>query len=164
MSARQNIFHFVFITVLVTLLHFTYEWSGENVFVGLFSAVNESTWEHLKLLFFPMLFLTVLQCTFRSGTLPADFLSARLYGIVCGMSFITVSFYTIRGVFGEPFDPINIALYFIGVIDALWKENRALQKKSALTDTQAALLLLVITAAFFIFTNHPPAINLFRSP
>ncbi len=31
------------------LLHFTYAWSGRNKFVAIFSAVNESTWEHIKL-------------------------------------------------------------------------------------------------------------------
>ena len=40
--------------ILGILLHFTYEWSGENIIVGLFSAVNESTWEHLKLVFYSM--------------------------------------------------------------------------------------------------------------
>ena len=40
--------------ILGTLLHFTYEWSGENPIIALFSAVNESIWEHLKLAFYPM--------------------------------------------------------------------------------------------------------------
>ena len=30
--------------VLGTLLHFTYEWSGEDKIVAIYSAVNESTW------------------------------------------------------------------------------------------------------------------------
>lgn len=54
MSLKTNLFRFIFISVLGVLLHFTYEWSGDNAVVGLFSAVNESTWEHLKLLFFPV--------------------------------------------------------------------------------------------------------------
>ena len=36
-----------------TLLHFVYEWFGGNVW-AVIGAVNESTWEHLKLLFFPV--------------------------------------------------------------------------------------------------------------
>ena len=48
MSLKTNLFRFIFISVLGVLLHFTYEWSGDNAVVGLFSAVNESTWEHLK--------------------------------------------------------------------------------------------------------------------
>ena len=43
-----------------TLLHFVYEWSGENVLVAAFSAVNESTWEHMKLLFFAILLVGFL--------------------------------------------------------------------------------------------------------
>ena len=46
--------------ILGTIFHFTYEWSGKKVIIGLFSAVNESTWEHLKLLFFPMLITTFI--------------------------------------------------------------------------------------------------------
>ena len=61
MSLKTNLFRFIFISVLGVLLHFTYEWSGDNAVVGLFSAVNESTWEHLKLLFFPFLLLTILE-------------------------------------------------------------------------------------------------------
>ena len=43
----------LFTIALGTLLHFTYDISGNSDFVAIFSAVNESTWEHLKLLFFP---------------------------------------------------------------------------------------------------------------
>ena len=39
--------------ILGILLHFTYELSGENMIVGLFSAVNESTWEHIKICMTP---------------------------------------------------------------------------------------------------------------
>lgn len=34
---------FIFTGVLGVLLHFLYEWSGENEYVALFSAVSEST-------------------------------------------------------------------------------------------------------------------------
>lgn len=35
------------------LLHFVYEWSGESPVAAVFSGVNESTWEHMKLLAVP---------------------------------------------------------------------------------------------------------------
>ena len=44
---------FIFTGVVGTLLHFFFDWTGKNVIVALFSAVNESIWEHLKLLFYP---------------------------------------------------------------------------------------------------------------
>lgn len=73
MTLKTNIYRFLFISILGTLLHFTYEWSQNNAIVGLFSAVNESTWEHLKLLFFPMLFLTLFELFFFRDRLPKTF-------------------------------------------------------------------------------------------
>ena len=35
------------------LLHFVYDWSGESLVAAVISGVNESTWEHMKLLFLP---------------------------------------------------------------------------------------------------------------
>lgn len=45
----------IFTIVFGSLLHFFYDWSGKNAIVGLFSPINESVFEHLKLLYFPML-------------------------------------------------------------------------------------------------------------
>lgn len=114
MSLKTNLFRFIFISVLGVLLHFTYEWSGDNAVVGLFSAVNESTWEHLKLLFFPFLLLTILEVLLRGNMLPEQFLPARVLGILAGMGGIVVGFYTLRGVLGRNYDALNIALYFAG--------------------------------------------------
>ena len=47
-----NIAGAAFALVAGTLLHFVYEWFGGNVW-AVIGAVNESTWEHLKLLYFP---------------------------------------------------------------------------------------------------------------
>ena len=76
MSLKTNLFRFIFISVLGVLLHFTYEWFGDNAVVGLFSAVNESTWEHLKLLFFPIMLLTILEVLLRGNMLPDQLLPA----------------------------------------------------------------------------------------
>lgn len=43
----------LFTAALGTLLHFVYDWSGGWGAAAAFSAVNESTWEHMKLLFSP---------------------------------------------------------------------------------------------------------------
>ena len=54
----------VLIIILGIILHFLYEWSGKNKFVATFSAVNESTWEHLKLAFFPILIFGIVDFIF----------------------------------------------------------------------------------------------------
>ena len=133
MTLKTFLSRFLFISVLGVLLHFTYEWSGDNPIVALFSAVNESTWEHLKLLFFPMLLLTIIELLFtEKRQLPSNYLFARTIGILSGMAFIVIAFYTLTGVFAKLPDAVNIALYFLGVFLALCIENKPRQQPESL--------------------------------
>ena len=52
---------FLTAAVLGTLAHFMYRWSGGALLAGVFCAVNESVWEHMKLLFFPVFLFTAVQ-------------------------------------------------------------------------------------------------------
>lgn len=58
---KWEIAEFIFIAIVGTLLHFVYDWSGQNPAVGIIASVSESTWEHLKLLFMPALLFTLIQ-------------------------------------------------------------------------------------------------------
>ena len=55
---------FAVTSFLGTILHFLYDWSGNLSWITPFSAVNESTWEHMKLIFWPMLFFAIFQSFF----------------------------------------------------------------------------------------------------
>ena len=165
MTLKTFLSRFLFISVLGVLLHFTYEWSGDNPIVALFSAVNESTWEHLKLLFFPMLLLTIIELLFtEKRQLPTNYLFARTIGILSGMAFIVIAFYTLTGVFAKLPDAVNIALYFLGVFLALCIENKINRGNSQNHSAFAAIVLLALTIAFFVFTKYPPSIGLFANP
>lgn len=165
MTLKTFLSRFLFISVLGVLLHFTYEWSGDNPIVALFSAVNESTWEHLKLLFFPMLLLTIIELLFtEKRQLPSNYLFARTIEILSGMAFIVIAFYTLTGVFAKLPDAVNIALYFLGVFLALCIENKINRGNSQNHSAFAAIILLTLTIAFFVFTKYPPSIGLFANP
>ena len=58
---KYQIFSAFLAIILGTILHFTYDWSGNNAFVGALSSINESTWEHLKLVFYPMLITSIIR-------------------------------------------------------------------------------------------------------
>lgn len=165
MTLKTFLSRFLFISILGVLLHFTYEWSGDNPIVALFSAVNESTWEHLKLLFFPMLLLTIIELLFtEKSQLPSNYLFARTIGILSGMAFIVIAFYTLTGVFAKLPDAVNITLYFLGVFLALCIENKINRGNSQNHSAFAAIVLLALTIAFFVFTKYPPSIGLFANP
>ena len=94
-----------------TILHFLYEWLGEAVLVAPFSGVNESTWEHMKLLFWPMFLFAIVQSFFFRDR--RDFWCVKLRGTVLGLALIPVIFYTYNGVIGRSPDWFNIAIFFI---------------------------------------------------
>ena len=81
-----------------TNLHFLYDWTGGNILAAPFSGVNESTWEHMKLLFWPLfLFALVQRLFFRDQK---NYWCVKLAEILLGLVLIPVLFYTYNGVFG----------------------------------------------------------------
>lgn len=159
-SKTKIILSFIFVCALGVLLHFTYDWSGQNPIIGFFSAKNESTWEHLKLLFFPMLLLTIIQ-TIRDRSFVKDHLAARTLGTLVGMAFIIVVFYTFWGISGALIDFINIAIYFLGVFFAFWTEKMASEKMFSLDAPTCIIVWIVFIILFIAFSIHAPNLGIF---
>lgn len=147
-----------------TLLHFLYEWLGEAKWIAPFSGVNESTWEHMKLLFWPMFLYAIVQSFFFRDR--EDFWCVKLRGILLGLILIPVIFYTYNGVIGRSPDWINIAIFFIAAAIAYIYETR--QFKSSTTTCKnpklAIALLCVIAVLFVVFTFATPEIAIFKDP
>ncbi len=153
-----------FTAVLGTLLHFVYEWTG-NIAFAPFSAVNESTWEHMKILFFPMLIFALIQAKFYAKEVEG-FWQIKLYGIVFGLLLVPVLFYTLNGVFGDYPDWINIVIFFLSAFLAYFLEYFLFKYgyQSKLPSFVAIGVLIIIALAFIIFTFFPPEIPLFKDP
>lgn len=150
--------------ILGTLLHFTYEWSGENIIVGLFSAVNESTWEHLKLIFFPMILMAIIGY-FVIGNKSYNYWLAQALGIIIAMIFIIVFFYTYTGVLGINNAIINIASFIIAVILGQYISFRLLKAiKIYNAETVSIFFLIILFLSFILYTFDPPKIPLFKDP
>jgi len=154
---------------LGTLGHFAYDWSGQIRLVGLFTAVNESTWEHMKLLFFPMLLVSIVLVFLKKEEYPCV-LPALLIGNLVGTALIPVLYYTYSGILGKNVDFINIAIYYICVIVAYYVAYRLASCKTADNDCSGMLtnILLFVTfilvLMFFIFTYYPPELGIFEEP
>lgn len=147
-----------------TLLHFLYDWVGGSPLVAPFSGVNESTFEHMKLLFWPMLLYAVAERFFLRDR--KDFWCVKLRGILLGLLLIPLIFYTYNGVIGPSPDWVNIGIFFVSAAVAyLYETKKFMTDSVACSHPRRALLLLGILAFFFvIFTFFPPELGLFRDP
>ena len=68
----------LFTAAMGTLLHFVYDWSGGWGAAAAFSAVNESTWEHMKLLFFPSMVSLIVPLIYFSLKMKVTFADSPL--------------------------------------------------------------------------------------
>ena len=152
--------------ILGTILHFTYNLSGENNFIGSFSAVNESVWEHLKLAFFPMLILGIIEYFFVKN-ISNNYIEAKTIGIFLAISFIVVAFFTYTGILGVDILILDILIFIISIIlgeaisyKLMKRENESNNKTKVL----AGIILIFLLFSFIICTFNPPKVNLFRDP
>ena len=151
-----------FTAVLGTVLHFLYGWA-DSAAVAPFSGVNESTWEHMKLLFWPMLLFAVVQRFFFSKR--EDFWCVKLRGILLGLLLIPLLFYTYNGVIGHSPDWINITIFFVSAALAYLYEARQFSRGTVCRHPRFALFcLLVVAFSFVLFTYQAPSLGIFRDP
>lgn len=171
MTKKSSILKFeiisaIFMLVVGTLLHFTFGWSNNNPLIGTFSAVNESTWEHLKLLFFPMLITTIIGY-FYIGKDVTNFLCAKTCGIITAILFVVVFFYTYTGVIGKNFAILDIGSFFVAVVLGeyiAYKIMTSINTKFKCNAKLAVITLAVLFAAFVMFAYFTPQIGLFKDP
>ena len=166
MSLKRNIIAFIIIGLLGTLGHFLYDWSGENKLIGYFFSVNESTWEHLKLLFFPTIIFSVFEYFFMKDR-PENYIPAVVISLLCGMTAIVVLYYTYSGILWYNVDFINIGIYYIGLLLSLMKKEKIIREKSFSLNLMFWIFLLIgliIALAFIFWTYNPPSLGIFTPP
>lgn len=157
----------IFVSAAGTLLHFAYENSG-GIFWAVIGAVNESTWEHLKLLFWPSLAAGSVEYMIY-GKNYKGFISVRVLSIFAGMTMITVLFYTYTGVLGFHVVAADIAVFYVSVAFSYLFVYMVLKREgNEKFSTFSDILLLEAAAAsallFVIFTFNAPDIALFQDP
>ena len=161
---HYTILGILFVIIAGTLSHFVYEWSGNNFILGFFFPVNESTWEHMKLCFFPML----LYSCFMNRKLKADYpcvTSTLLFGVLLGTFLIPIIFYTYSGILGQNYIFFDIATFIISVLLAFIAVYRL--SLSCVLDSflfWLATLVFLTAICFLVFTYYPPCIGLFAVP
>ena len=154
---------YLFTAVFGTLSHFLYDCSGQNLFIALFAPVNESIWEHMKLLFSRYCYMR-FSCLI-SDSRKKNFHTLRdslLLGNFIGTFSIPILYFTYSGILGHHVLIADIAVFLLGLFFAFrfaWKG-----KDTPRTDPRRKwiyLLTALLALLFFIFTFYPPRIGLF---
>jgi hypothetical protein len=146
-----------------SLLHFAWEWSGRSTVVAVFAATNESTWEHLKLAFWPALALTPLQHKIYGsapGWLPATAVRCLLPSFV-----IVALFYGYTALLGSHRLAADLTIFAIAIFAGEFLGHAVLTREFGSKSRIGAFgLLSLATVLFSTLTFRPPDFVLFREP
>lgn len=156
----------VMLGVFASISHFAYKLSGENLIVGLFNPVNESVWEHLKMMFFPFLLWWIVMyfIKYRKCEIPINtyIVSAAVSLIAAPLSVIFL-FYSYTGTFGIQSVLIDILLVYVCYFIALCIASHFLtySKPEKGVVMISIIAIAVIFIAFIVFTFNPPHLPIF---
>ncbi len=156
----------VFIILLGSALHFTFEFSGNQPLVGIFSAVNESVWEHLKLAFWPTLLFTLIEYVPLMKKGADNFALAKTVGVYSMIIIIPIVFYSYTAFTAESILAVDISTFAIAVVIGQIASYELLTRTKASPNlTKISILAFaVLTIAFVAFTFDPPRLGLFQDP
>ena len=160
---KYEIFSTIFIIILGIILHYSYEWSNNNLCVGSFSSINESVWENLKLIFFPTL-ITIISRIFFNKKDFQKYLSSKTKGLLYSLLFNVIFYYTYTGVLGYNITFLDISSFFVAILI-----GEFVSIKNFISDTKynykiSVGILIILLFLFIIFTYIPPQIALFKDP
>jgi hypothetical protein len=143
--------------LLGSALHFLFEWTKHNPFVAVFSAVNESYWEHIKIAIWPVFFLQILLFSLGGYQIPSfvPAVTVALYSIpvsMLGLVFLYKSV-TKRNILW-----LDISIFFVcvAISQAVFVLILEQLSPTAGTVVMSGLFLLGLIVAFLLFTFRPP--------
>lgn len=163
---KYQILGIFFTIILGTILHFTYDLTNQNIIVGFFSPINESTWEHLKMIITPMILFAIFEY-FIFGKNIENFFSVRALSILLGMFLIVSLFYTYSGILGKNFLILDILIFIISIIFSYILSYIFFQKDILISNNInfiGLIFIFILIFSMIYFTSSPLNIPLFISP
>jgi len=150
----------LFVILVGSALHFVFAWSGYNNIVGAFSAVNESTWEHTKLAFFPILIFSLFQYLFVKKEIK-NYFTIKTKELYLAVILIIVIFYTYTGIVGHHYLFADILTFVLAIIAAKFLAYIHLFNKTKGKEILSMILIALLGIFFIYATFCPPKIQLF---
>ena len=147
-----------------TFLHFLYELSGHNKFVAIFAAINESTWEHIKICMTPTI-LWSLYDGYVYG-MNANYLIAKALCLLTIILLIPLMFYSYTSFTKKSILWVDILCFYITVICSQLLFNFLIQINPLpfVYCYLGGILLFIEIGAYMFLTFNPLKNFIFEDP
>lgn len=154
----------IFISIIGTILHFTYKWSNKNKFVAIFSAVNESTWEHIKMALSGSFLWSIIDCIYYGDM--TNYFFAKLVSLLIIIILIPLIFYGYNLFTKKQILFIDILSFYATIFLSQFIFYKILNAYPiSNTLNVVSIILTVIIFLFYLLASFfPPKIFLFKDP
>ena len=162
---RLEMWGVLFTFCAAVVLHFSYQFSDGAVWTILFGAVNESVWEHIKILALPYLFWAFIERCLVQVPL-RRLIVAKTAGLYFIAAATALGYFAYTGIAGHSILFVDIFCSFLWIALAHWISCRLTQSTRQMEGyfTIASFALLLFIAMCLVFTVNPPHIKLFEDP
>ena len=160
---KWELFGFFFIGIVGAALHFTHELSDYSDTVAFFSATNESTWEHLKIVFWPGLLFALIEYTYIKDEINNYFV-AKVTTLILMPFVIVAGWYAYAPAIGRSIFPLDLLLFYVAVAAGQIVSYKILtaQPLGQRLYVSAWAVFITLFIAFSSFTYFPPRMFLFE--
>lgn len=155
-----------FLFIIGSLFHFAYDFTGENIIIGFFTPINESIWEHIKLILTPLLLWWILYYVFnhKKYNINKDrWFNATFFAIITGIILVPALYYLYIGALGIESLVIDVLILFFSILFAQLVGYHFYKHLKGINYLAPIILLIIIVTIFMIFTVSPPDFPIFKS-
>jgi hypothetical protein len=169
MSESTLAWQLVGIPVIVisgVLLHFAFVWAHRSRVIAVIAPVNESLWEHLKMVYWPSVVFTCVQFAFADAV-PPNFAMAKALGTYAMAGVILGLYYPTALVWREAASRARLiadgTIFVVAVVLGQYVAHLLMRTTGgALRNDLIGVILLALPAAVFAVTTfRPPHTGMF---
>ncbi len=153
-----------FIFAAGAALHYLYDLTGERAVIGAIAPVNESVWEHTKMVYLPTLIWWGGGYRRRKDTVDADrWFSGAMWSILSSIASMPALYYLYTGILGRHLLAVDISLLAVcAAIGQTLGAHLYRRGKGYLGRSGALGIIAAVGAVFAIFTFRTPRLPIFR--
>ena len=151
--------------VIGALLHFAYDVLGESPIVGLFAPVNESIWEHAKMVVWPIILWWGLYYRFRGEAYkinPNKWFAGALTSLLVALIAMPMLYYFYTEAFGVEIVWVDVLILLLALLFGQLLGLHAYRYSKGIPVPWAFAAFGGIILLFFLFPFFPPQIPWFQ--
>lgn len=153
------------LSIIGSIMHFVYDVTGHIALIGIFAAVNESIWEHLKLILFPMIGWWCIYYVLNAKKYNINkekWFFATVIALISSMLTLIAFYYTYTQAFGIESLALDIFDLLLSVTAGQCLGLHIYKHGKGIKVHVSICILAIIIVAFVLFTFVPPHIPLFK--